>query len=58
MCLARPGKVLEVKENSAILGYGEERREVGVEYLKPKEGEYVLVSGGQIIQKVDKKDLM
>ncbi len=57
MCLARPGKVVKIKEDSVTLDYGKEEREAGTSYLKPNLGDHVLVSGGQVIQKIDEKDL-
>ncbi|MFW5902954.1 MAG: HypC/HybG/HupF family hydrogenase formation chaperone [archaeon] len=56
MCLARPGKVIEIKENTVILDYGNEKREVKTTYLKPEIGEYVIVNSGQVIQKISEKE--
>lgn len=56
MCLAKPGKVMEIKEDSVVLDYGEEEREVKTDYLEPSEGEYVIVTGGQVIQKVSEEE--
>jgi len=57
MCLARPGKVVEVKENSVILDYGDEKREAKTTYLKPEIGEYVIVNSGQVIQNLSEEEV-
>lgn len=57
MCLAIPGKVLEIKGNIARVdfGYGT-TREVDVTLVDVKEGEYVLVHVGYAIQVLDEKE--
>jgi len=56
MCLARPGKVIEVKENSVVLDYGKEEREAKTTYLEPEIGEYVIVNSGEVIQKLSEEE--
>ncbi len=57
MCLARPGKVVEVKENSVILDYGNEKREANTDYMEPEKGEYVIVNSKQVIQKISEEEV-
>ena len=56
MCLAIPGKVLEIKDNQAIIDYGNEKRKANCSLVKCKVGDYVIVSNQMIIDKVDKKE--
>lgn len=56
MCLARPGKVIEVKEGRAVLDYGDHKREVKTGYIKPNKGDYVIVMNKQVIQKVPEEE--
>ena len=57
MCLAIPGKVLEIEGNTAKVdfGYGT-TREVDVTLVDVKEGQYVLVHVGYAIQVLDKEE--
>jgi len=56
MCLVSPGKVIEIKKNSVIVDYGTEKREAKTTYLEPKIGEYVIVTSGQVIQKISEEE--
>ena len=56
MCLAIPAKVVEIKENTAKVDFGEGvLRDVNVTLVEAKVGEYVLVHAGYAIQVLDKK---
>jgi hydrogenase expression/formation protein HypC len=56
MCLAIPGKIVEIKNKTAIVQYPKERREVMLDpHLHVKKGDYVLVQMGIIMQKISKK---
>jgi hydrogenase expression/formation protein HypC len=56
MCLAIPARVVEVKENTAKVDFGEGvLRDVNVTLVEPRIGEYVLVHAGYAIQVLDKK---
>ncbi len=50
MCMAIPGKVIELKDDSVIVDYSGLKREAGVLILKPKLNDYVLVSQKEIVQ--------
>ena len=57
MCLAIPGKVIELQNKTAVLDIMGARREVSVELLREVEvGDYVLVHAGSAIQKIDQAE--
>jgi len=56
MCLAIPAKVVELKESTAKVDFGEGvLRDVNVTLVDAQVGEYVLVHAGYAIQVLDKK---
>lgn len=55
MCLAIPAKVVKVKRNVVIVDVLGEKREVKVNLIKPKIGDYVIVQFGFITDILDKK---
>jgi hydrogenase expression/formation protein HypC len=56
MCLAVPGKVMEIHGKCGIVDFGGARREVQLDLLKKvRKGDYVLVHVGYAIQTVDEK---
>ncbi len=57
MCLAVPGKVVEVNYPFAIVDFKGARREVRIDLLDEVEvGDYVLVHVGFAIQKVEEEE--
>lgn len=57
MCLAIPGKVLEINNNHAIVDYGEgTKRKVNISLVDVKIGDYVLVHAGFAIEILNKKE--
>ena len=56
MCLAIPGKILEIKEDKVIVEYPGENREVLNAGFDLSEGEYVFVQAGIVIQKIPKDE--
>ena len=58
MCLAVPGKIIEIKENKATIDYIDEKREANCSLIKCNAGEYVIVSNGMIIDKIPKKEAL
>jgi hydrogenase expression/formation protein HypC len=57
MCIAAPGKVIEIQGKKAIVSYpGNEKRQAFISDGKVKVGSYVLVQMGIIIQTLSKKD--
>ena len=59
MCLAIPGKVIEIKKdkNHAMIDYGEgTKREANISLVEVKTGDYVLVHAGFAIEVLSKKE--
>ena len=59
MCLAIPGKVVEIESNKdhAIVDYGEgTKRKVNISLVNVKVGDYVLVHAGFAIEVLNKKE--
>ena len=56
MCLAIPGKIIEIKDDSAIIDYGNEKRQANCSLIKCKVEDYVIVSNQMVIDKVNKKE--
>jgi hydrogenase expression/formation protein HypC len=58
MCLAIPGKVVEVRGDKAVVDFGGVRREVVLALLDEEvgPGSYVLVHTGYAIQVLDQKE--
>ncbi|EQB87843.1 hydrogenase assembly chaperone HypC/HupF [Clostridium punense] len=56
MCLAVSGKILELKESSAVVDIGNIKMKVDISLIdEAKEGDYILIHGGFGIQKVDEE---
>jgi len=58
MCLAIPGKIIEIKDETAIIDYDVEKREVNISLIDCKIGDYVIVQQKFAIQKVNEKDAL
>lgn len=60
MCLAIPGKILELKNGkTAVVSIMGATREVSVELLKNVElGEYLIIHAGCAIEKIDEEEAM
>ena len=56
MCLAIPGKVVEIKGRKAIVDYGGVIREADISLVDAKKGDYVIVHAGFAIQVIDEKE--
>ena len=56
MCLAIPGKVVEIKGRKAIIDYGGVMREADISLVDAKKGDYVIVHAGFAIQVIDEKE--
>ncbi len=52
MCLSVPGKIIEIKKNEVIVDYDIEKRK-GILITKDfKVGDYVIIQGGIVIEKI------
>ena len=59
MCLAIPGKVIEINESKAIIEVGNVKREVFIQLVpETKLGDYLLVHAGCAIQIVDEEEAL
>ncbi len=56
MCYAIPGKVVELRNNVAIVDYFGERRNVLNEFTNIQIGDYVYTQGGVLINKIAKRE--
>jgi len=56
VCLAIPGKVVEIKGRKAIIDYGGVIREADISLVDAKKGDYVIVHAGFAIQVIDEKE--
>jgi hydrogenase expression/formation protein HypC len=56
MCLAIPAKVLEVRGKEASVDFGGVRRNVKVDLVTVKPGEYVIVHAGYAIEVLSEED--
>ena len=58
MCLAVPGKVVEIKDSIGIVDFNGVKREVRLDLVDVKIGDYVIVHTGFAIEKMDEKDAL
>ncbi len=58
MCLAVPGKVLEIKDSVGIVDFNGVKREVRLDLVDVKVGDYVIVHTGFAIEKMDEKEAL
>ena len=52
MCLAIPGKIIEIKDDLAVVDYGSEKRTGRIVDGDYKVGDYVVIQGGLVIEKI------
>lgn len=52
MCLAIPGKIIKIKNNIALVDYKTEKRNGRIVEGDYKTGDYVIVQGGLVIEKI------
>lgn len=57
MCLAVPGKIIKIEGDIATIDYGSETRKAAIVEDNYKIGDYVIVQGKIVIEKVPKKDV-
>ena len=55
MCLAVPGKILKIEKDIALVDYGAEKRKGKIVEGNYKKGDYVLIQGGLVIEKIPKQ---
>jgi hydrogenase assembly chaperone HypC/HupF len=57
MCLAIPGKIVSIKKDEATVDYGSQKVKATIVEGDFKEGDYVIVQGKIIIEKVPESEL-
>ena len=57
MCVALPGKVIEIKGNDAVVDFSGNQVTARAGLVDVKVGDFVLVHAGCIIQKVTKQEM-
>ena len=57
MCVALPGKVIEIKNRDAVVDFNGNQVTARAGLVDIKVGDYVLVHAGCVIQKVSKQDM-
>ncbi len=55
MCIAVPGKVIEINESTAKVDFSGNKVDVNIGLVKPEVGQYVLVHAGCAIEVMDKE---
>lgn len=58
MCLAIPGKIIEIKGEVAVVEYGSEKREARLMNPEIKIGDYVAVQNQLILQSIPEKEAL
>ncbi len=56
MCLAVPGKIVEIKNGIATVDYELEKRSARLVDSELKVGDYVIVQGGIAVMKIETKE--
>ncbi|MDI6825842.1 MAG: [FeFe] hydrogenase H-cluster radical SAM maturase HydE [Candidatus Aenigmarchaeota archaeon] len=56
MCYAIPGKILELRDNIAVVDYFGEHRNVLNDFTDVQIGDYIYAQGGILVQKIPKQD--
>ena len=56
MCLAIPGKIIELKGKKAVADFQGIRKEINISLVPAKVGDYVMVHAGFAIEKVHPED--
>ena len=57
MCVALPGKVIEIKDRDAVVDFNGNQVSARAGLVDVKVGDYVLVHAGCVIQKVTQQDM-
>ncbi|OGZ32728.1 MAG: hypothetical protein A2V69_00835 [Candidatus Portnoybacteria bacterium RBG_13_40_8] len=56
MCLTIPAKVISLEKDKAMVDFSGKEQKVDTQLVKVRVGDYVMVSNGFIIKKVNKKE--
>lgn len=59
MCLAVPGKVIEIKDKTCLVDIMGVSTETTIDFLKDVNiGDYILIHAGSAIEKIDRKEAL
>ncbi|MBW3012422.1 HypC/HybG/HupF family hydrogenase formation chaperone [Candidatus Woesearchaeota archaeon] len=58
MCMAIPGRVIQLKGNIAKVDFNGEVRDANAEMVRVRTGDFVLVSQGMVIEKLDRQEAL
>jgi len=59
MCLAIPGKILEINENSALVDFDGIKQNIIIALIQnPEIGKYVIVHAGYAIEQINEQEAM
>ena len=59
MCLAIPGKIIEIEQNTALVDFDGIKQNVIIALIQnPEIGKYVIVHAGYAIEQMDEKDAL
>jgi len=56
MCLAVPGKIISIKDDSALVDFKGIKKKINITLVKVKKGDYVIVHAGFAIQRLTKEN--
>jgi hydrogenase maturation factor len=56
MCITTIGKIIKVENNNAFVQLEKSTREVRIDFVDAKKGDYIYVSGDLGIEKIDKEE--
>jgi len=58
MCLAIPGKIIEINGDEAVISYGEVKRKARLLDTDFKVGDYVIINSKIVIQKIPENEAL
>ena len=59
MCLAIPGKILEINENSALIDFDGIKQKVIIALIQnPEVGKYVIIHAGYAIEQINEQEAL
>ena len=56
MCLTIPAKIISTEKGKAVVDFVGKKQKVDIRLVKVKIGDYVMISNGYAIKKVNKKE--
>ena len=52
MCMAIPGRVVDVKDGSATIDFGSVKKDASTELVEVRKGDWVFVFSGHVMEKI------